>query len=75
MLILLLTQLCDLPVEGAADRSPVEGQPGQTVVAHRVATEQETGHLVPLQREHILAHTALQHLERKYIYHTVDFKS
>lgn len=38
MLILLLTQLRDLPVEGAADRSPVEGQPGQTVVAHRVAT-------------------------------------
>lgn len=38
MLILLLTQLCDLPIEGAADRSPVEGQPGQTVMANSVAT-------------------------------------
>lgn len=38
MLILLLTQLCDLPVEWAANRPPVEGQPGQTVVAHCVAT-------------------------------------
>ena len=61
--ILLLTQLSDLSVEGAADRSAVQGQPGETVVAHCVSAEQQARDLVPLQGEDVLAHTALQHLE------------
>lgn len=39
-LSLSLTQLCDLSVEGAADCSAMERQPGKTVVTHCVATEQ-----------------------------------
>lgn len=42
----------------------MEGQPGETVMAHRVTTQQKTGHLVPLQGEHILADTTLQHLQK-----------
>lgn len=58
-----LTQLSDLSVEGAADRSAMEGQPGETVMAHRVTTQQKTRDLIPLQGEHILADTTLQHLQ------------
>lgn len=58
----ILTQLGDLSVEGASHRSAMEGQPGQTVVAHRVTAEQQTGDLVPLEGEDILAHTTLQYL-------------
>lgn len=43
----------------------MEGQPGQTVVAHGVTTQQKTRDLIPLQGEHILADATLQHLERK----------
>lgn len=57
------TQLSDLPVEGAADRSAMKGQPGKTVVAHSVAAKQKTRDLVPLEREDILTHATLQHLE------------
>lgn len=39
-LSLSLTQLCDLSVEGAADCSAMERQPGKTVVTYCVATEQ-----------------------------------
>lgn len=60
--ILFLTQLSDLSVEGAAYRSAMEGQPGETIMAHCVTTEQKTRHLVPLKREDVLTHTALQHL-------------
>lgn len=60
--MLVLTQLSDLSVEGAADRSPMQGQPGQTVVAHRVAAEQQARDLVPLEGEDVLTHTTLQHL-------------
>lgn len=60
--VLWLTQLGDLSVEGAADCSPVEGQPGQAVMAHCVTTEQETRDLVSLEGEDVLTHTTLQHL-------------
>lgn len=59
----LLTQLGELSVEGAPDRPAAEGQPGQTVVAHGVTAEQQARDLVPLQREDVLAHTALENLE------------
>lgn len=59
---LSLTQLSDLSVEGAADRSAMEGQPGQTVMAHCVTAQQETRDLVPLEGEDVLTHTTLQHL-------------
>lgn len=59
-----LTQLSDLSVEGAADGSAMEGQPGETVMAHRVTTQQKAGDLVSLQGEHILADTTLQHLQK-----------
>lgn len=42
----------------------MEGQPGKTVMAHRVTTEQKTRDLIPLQGEHILADTTLQHLQK-----------
>lgn len=62
-LILLLTQLSNLPVEGAANRPPVEGQPGQAVMAHCVTAEQKARNLVPLEREDVLTHATLQHLQ------------
>lgn len=40
----------------------MQGQPGETVVAHRVTAQQKTRDLVPLQGEHILADTTFQHL-------------
>lgn len=62
VLILLLTQLSGLPVEGAADRPPMEGQPGETIMTHCVTTEQKTRDLVPLEGEDVLTHTTLEHL-------------
>lgn len=61
-LMLLLTQLSDLPVKRAAHCSPMKGQPGQTIMANCVTTEQKTGDLVPLEREDVFTHTTLQHL-------------
>lgn len=58
-----LTQLGDLSVEGAAHRSPVEGQPGQTVMTHSVTAEKKTRNLIALKGEDVLTHTTLQHLE------------
>lgn len=43
-----LTQLRDLSVEGTADRSAMEGQPGETVMAHGVTTQQKTRDFIPL---------------------------
>lgn len=63
--ILLLTQLSDLSVEGAANCSAMEGQPSKTVMTHRVPTEQKTRDFVPLEREDILTNSTLQHLEIK----------
>lgn len=58
-LILLLTQLSNLPVEGAANRPPMEGQPGQTVMAHCVTAEQKARNLVTLEGEDVLTHATL----------------
>lgn len=58
-----LTQLCGLSVEGAADRSAMQGQPGETVMAHRVTAEQQAWDLVSLEGEDVLTHATLQHLQ------------
>lgn len=41
----------------------MKGQPGQTIMAHCVTTEQKTGDLVPLEREDVFTHTTLEHLQ------------
>lgn len=57
-----LTQFSDLSVERTADGSAVEGKPGQAVVADSVATQQQPGNLVPLQRKYIFTDTTLKNL-------------
>lgn len=44
----MLTQLGDLSVEGAADCPAVERQTGQAVVTHRVSAQQQPRDLVSL---------------------------
>lgn len=41
----------------------MQGQPGETIVAHRVTTEQEARDLVSLEGEDVLTHATLQHLQ------------
>lgn len=65
MLILLLTQLSDLSVKGAAHCSAMEGQPGETIMAHGMTTQQKTRDLIPLEREDVLTDATLQYLSRK----------
>lgn len=57
-----LTQLSDLSVKGAAHCSAMEGQPGKTIMANCMTTEQQTRDLISLKRENILTYSALKHL-------------
>lgn len=41
----------------------MQGQPGETVMAHRVAAEQQAWDLVSLEGEDVLTHATLQHLQ------------
>lgn len=57
-----LTQFSDLSVERTTHGSAVEGQPGKAVMADSVATQQQPGNFVPLQRKHIFTDPALKNL-------------
>lgn len=65
VIFLSLTQLSDLSVEGAAHRSAMEGQPGETIMTHGMTTQQKTRDLIPLEREDVLTDATLEYLSRK----------